>query len=295
MPRNTFYLMNECRGRIIFRLLPVFFLTLLVFISGGCHREGNGSSTVKIAGIVLKWIAEDREANFQRAAALIREAAAGGAKIICTTESFLDGYSMRLPEVSLEKLRSLAEPVPDGPYYTRLRQLCDELNIYLVAGLTELDNDKMYNSAGVIGPDGRHLGTYRKKFLWTTEEGTYTPGGGFPVIETTFGKIGMMICSDRRHPESIRELADNGAELVFCLAGGGYGEENDRVVSQRAKEGHVPIVFVHPIEFSVTGASGDVLTSSLFGNQLDENPEEPQGGVVGFYDFPLTGQHVENK
>ena len=51
-------------------------------------------STVRVAGIVVKWVRGDQEANYQRVAPLIREAAAGGAQVVCTTECFLDGYAI---------------------------------------------------------------------------------------------------------------------------------------------------------------------------------------------------------
>jgi predicted amidohydrolase len=50
---------------------------------------------VKVAGIVLKWVRGDKEANYRRAEPMIRKAALRGAKIICTTECFLDGYAAR--------------------------------------------------------------------------------------------------------------------------------------------------------------------------------------------------------
>ncbi len=246
---------------------------------------GESGGTVRVAGIVLKWIFADREANLRRAESLIREAAAKRAKIVCTAESFLDGYSVRDDGMSEKEFRSLAEPVPGGPFFSRLQSICRELEVYLIAGLTEKADGKVFNSAALIGPDGGLVGTYRKKFLWPTETGRYAAGDSFPVFATRFGRIGMMICSDRRNPEPIRELAANKAEIVFCLAGGGYGPENDLLMRQRSKEGGMPIVFVHPVEFLVTGPAGEILAQSLHGDALDEENKDSSGGVARVYDL----------
>ena len=277
-----------------FHLSLLFIIAILLYNLEACCKASENENTVRVAGVILKWIPKDREANFRRIEPLIREAAANRAKVVCTPESFLDGYSARFPDVTAEELRSLAEEIPGGEYFTRLQMLSDELNIYLVAALTELDGEKIYNSAALIGPDGMLVGKYRKKFLWENEMDKYTPGKAFPAIMTEFGKVGIMICSDRRHPEAIEELNKNGADFVLCPAGGGYGKGNDMIVSQRSKEGNIPIVFVHPIEFLVTGPSGKILKSSLTGDQLDGNKKDSSGGVVQFYDLPIPGRPPEN-
>ena len=87
--------------------------------------------SVRVAGIVLKWIRGDKEANFRRVEPMIREAAAG-AKIVCTTECFLDGYAIADKSIPLDTYRALGEPIPDGEYFQRLAKLADELKIHLI-------------------------------------------------------------------------------------------------------------------------------------------------------------------
>ena len=262
-------------------------LICLIAVGCGAPEVEDVSLTVRVAGIILKWIPGDRAENFARIEPLIREAAEKGAKIVCTTESFLDGYSIRDPLMTPDQLYSLAEPIPDGEAFVRLRYLADKLDIYLIAAVTERDGDGIYSSAALIGPDGSHIGTCRKNFLWPAETDLYSAGETFPAFDTEYGRIGMMICSDRREPEAIEKLAQSGAELVFCPAGGGYGEENDSTVAMRSAEGRVPIVFVHPARFLVTGPTGKVLEDVLFGERLDEAPSDPIGGVVRVYDLML--------
>src|SRR4051794_26255685 len=72
--------------------------------------------TVRVAGIVLKWIRADKEANYRRVEPLIRQAAAQGARIVCTTECFLDGYAIADKTIPSERYRALGEPIPDGMF-----------------------------------------------------------------------------------------------------------------------------------------------------------------------------------
>src|SRR5262252_1387293 len=108
-----------------------------------------------VAGIVLKWARGDKEANYRRAEQMIRQAAAGGAKIVCTTECFLDGYAIADKSIPLDVYRALGEPIPTGPYFKRLAKLADELNIHLIAGLLEADGEARYNTAVLLDPEGK--------------------------------------------------------------------------------------------------------------------------------------------
>jgi predicted amidohydrolase len=274
-------------------LLWAIIALTITFTLWGCsensdeHQTITSNEHVRVAGIILRWFPGDREANISRAEKLIRKAAHKGARIICTPESFLDGYSVRLPALSRDAFRTLAEEIPSGHYFSRLQRVSDECNVYLIAGLTERAGDTVYNSAVLIGPDGVVLGKHRKNFLWHTEIDWYAAGEGFPAFATEFGRIGMMICSERREPEAVAQLAGNGANIVFCLAGGGYGDQSDAMVSQRSSEGHVPVIFVHPVEFLVTGRDGRVLTRSLLGNELDAQPRDGLAGEIRYYDLEV--------
>ena len=247
---------------------------------------------MRVAGLILRWVPGKCEVNLRRAEKLIRQAALEGARIICTPESFLDGYSIRMSNLSFEEFRVLAQEIPSSQFVSRLQRISNECNIYLIAGLTERDGNRIYNSAVLIGSDGVLLGTHRKNYLWHTETDRYTPGTGFPTFAAEFGRIGLMICSERREPAAIEQLVENGAEFVFCLAGGGYGKENDAIVSQRSSEGHIPIIFVHPTEFLITDRDGQVLTKSELGHELDAQPGEGLAGEIRYYDLmvmPDTG------
>ena len=110
-------------------------------------------SSVRVAGVVVKWVRGDKEANVRRVERLIRAAAAEGAQIVCTTECFLDGYAIADSSIPLDDYRRLGEPIPDGPYCRRLAALAGELKICLVAGMLEADGEARYNTAVLFGAD----------------------------------------------------------------------------------------------------------------------------------------------
>jgi predicted amidohydrolase len=225
-------------------------------------------STLHGAAIVLKWIRADKAANYRRIEPLIREAARHGAQLVVTTECFLDGYAFDDPAIPLADYRALGEPIPDGAYYKRLAALALELRIYLIAGMLEAEGKARYNAAVFVGPDGELIGKYHKQNL-DEEVRRNTPGHTSSVHKTPFGNVGILICADRREPEIVRRYRENGADFLICPSGGMFGsKKNDPIVQARSKENRLPIVFVHPAEFLITGPDGSLRTRTLLGNQL---------------------------
>ena len=240
--------------------------------------EPKQSDSVKVAGLVLRWVRGDKEANFRRLEPMIREAAAKGARIVVTTECSLDGYAVAdRKNISDADWRALGEPIPTGAYFKKLAALAKELKIFLVAGLTEADGDERYNTVVIIGPDGTLVGKYRKQKLGH-EEGRNTPGTLSSVFTTPFGKVGVMICADRTDAKIVKRFCDNGADFLICPSGGMFGPKtNDPIVQARSKENKIHIVFVHPVEFLATGPDGGVLRRELLGNNLLVTKEQIGG------------------
>jgi predicted amidohydrolase len=230
--------------------------------------SGGMPSTIRGAGIVLKWVRADKEANFRRIEPMIREAARNGAQLVVTTECFLDGYAFDDPSIPLAEYRAFGEPIPGGPYYKRLAALARELKIYLIAGMLEAEGTARFNAAVFIGPNGELIGKYHKQNL-DEEVRRNTPGHVSSVHKTPLGNVGILICADRREPEIVRRFRENGADFLICPSGGMFGsKKNDPMVQARSKENRLPIVFVHPAEFLVTDPDGSIRTRMVVGNQL---------------------------
>lgn len=252
--------------------------------------------TVRVAGIVLKWIRGDKEANFRRVEPLVRQAAERGAKIVCTTECFLDGYAIADKSIPLETYRALGEAIPDGPSFRKLAALADELDIHLIAGMLEADGQQRFNTAVLIGPDGKLVGKYRKQKL-QHELVRNTPGSDSPIFATPYGKLGLIICADRTEAEIVGRICTRGADLVICPSGGMFGEKkNDPIVQARSRENHIPIVFVHPAEFLVTGPDGEIIARELIGDRLlvdqaaIDGPHDSSGVYTVDLPLPTKGE-----
>jgi len=131
-----------------------------------------------------------------------------------------------------------AQPIP-GPATDFFGELARQHGLYLVAGLVERDKHLIYNTAVLIGPDGKLIGKYRKVALPRTEiEAGIMPGHDYPVFDTRFGKVGMMVCYDGFFPEVARQLSIHGAEVIaFPVAGC-----NPMLAAARACENHVFLV-----------------------------------------------------
>jgi predicted amidohydrolase len=277
------------------RLLLLVFLCacLTTALNPVCGDEKEPAAVpaghVRVAGIVLKWLRADKEVNYARAEKLIEQAARGKAQLVVTTECFLDGYAIKDKTIPLEDYRALGEPIPDGKFFQRLAALADKRDIFLIAGMLEADGDKRYNTAVLIGPDGKLLGKYRKHNL-EHELVRNTPGDQTPVFHTPLGKIGIMICADRRDPPLVKRLAE-GADLLICPSGGMFGPtSNDPILQARSKENGLPIVFVHPAEFLVTDPLGAIKSRTILGDRLEIDKvdigREVDTSEVFFIDVP---------
>jgi beta-ureidopropionase len=149
---------------------------------------------------------------------LIGKAAADGAQITCLQEIFHGPY---FPAEQDPKWYATAEP-EDGPTVTRMREVAREHGMVLVVPFfEEAQTGVYYNTAVVIESDGSLLGKYRKAHIphvgpcfW--EKFYFKPGNlGYPVFDSSVGKVGLIICYDRHFPEIGRALGLKGAEIVF--------------------------------------------------------------------------------
>lgn len=191
-----------------------------------------GPTSVRIA-LIQEEAATSKEGALAILEKRVREAAAAGAKIVCTQELFNTPYFCRTQDTANF---DLAEAVP-GPTTEVLSRLAAELEVVIVVSLFEQRGPGVYhNTAAVIDADGSLLGKYRKMHIpqdpGFEEKFYFTPGDlGYPVWQTAYGSIGVLICWDQWFPEAARMLALAGAEILFCPTAIGW------LADEKASEG----------------------------------------------------------
>lgn len=153
---------------------------------------------------------EAPEANREAATAAIRAAAEQGAQVIVLPELTPSGYAL----ADAEEARRRAEPVA-GPTVSGWAALAAELGVVVVGGFCELGDDgRVCNAAVLVDPSGVRA-VYRKVHLWDREPELFAAGDAPPpVVETAFGRIGVVVCYDLEFPEWMRTVALAGADLV---------------------------------------------------------------------------------
>lgn len=230
-------------------------------------------TSIRIASAAVvpdKW---EKEINWNRIETMVRKAAdEGGAKVIVTPEGILEGYVIEeangIKDVTeknkvIEKFKILAEPI-NGPYIQKACNLANELNIFFVLGFLESRNAKLYNTAILIDPEGDIIGRYSKTHFaegYEIKPEVYTPGNEYPVFDTPFGKVGIIICYDRQLPEPARIMALKGAQILFVPAYGGYTDEtgwNTALMRTRAYENRFPVIFCNPFQSLLIDQDGNI-------------------------------------
>lgn len=196
-------------------------------------------SKVRIGVIQLQNELCAKEANLAKAIELVREAAAKGAKIVCLPELFVTGYNLG---VFGEKLSELSEGLT-GPTITAMRRLAKELEIYIIAPISMQMRSSfpLENNAVFIDDKGDVIGVYSKNHLFGDEPKYFVSNGEYPVFDTKYGKVGIMICCDNNFPEPARILALKGAEVIFMPAAWRVNEEDlwKLLISSHACENNV--------------------------------------------------------
>lgn len=210
------------------------------------HRPRNSKSTAE---------------NLAAFAALVDEAGTQKADIVCLPEG------ATIAGTPLNYI-SGSEPLP-GPTTKYLGEVARRNNLYIIAGLLEKEGDAVYNTAVLIDRKGNLAGKYRKTSLPREEiDGGVTPGNSFPVFDTDFGRIGIMICWDVTFPEPARALAQQGAEVIFLPIWGG----DLTLAKARAIENQVYLV----------SSTYDMISAvfDLEGNVLKQAKEDKSVAVV---------------
>ena len=205
----------------------------------------------------------DTKDNILRLAEGISDLAKRGAQLIVLQELHNSLYFCQTESVDNF---DLAEPIP-GPSTKLFGELARQFGVVIVTSLFEKRAPGLYhNTAVVLEKDGSIAGTYRKKHIPDDpayyEKFYFTPGDlGFHPIDTSVGRLGVMVCWDQWYPEAARLMALQGAEILIYPTAIGYEssdtpeeQQRQRMAWQTVQRGHavangLPVVAVNRVGY----------------------------------------------
>jgi len=225
-------------------------------------------------GIIQQHNTADKKYNMQRLAESIKALASEGAELIILQELHNSLYFCQVENVNNF---DLAEPIP-GPSTEFFGSLAKELGVVIVTSLFEKRAAGLYhNTAVVIERDGTIAGKYRKMHIPDDpayyEKFYFTPGDlGFHPIDTSLGRLGVLVCWDQWYPEAARLMALQGAEMLIYPTAIGFESSDEPAEQQRQREAWTTVQRGHAV------ANGlPVVAVNRVGHETD--PSGMTGGI----------------
>lgn len=225
-------------------------------------------------GIIQQANSGNRDENISRLESKIRKLAGEGAELIVLQELHNGLYFCQTEETSLF---DQAETIP-GPSTERFGKLAAELQVVIVLSLFEKRAAGLYhNSSVVMEQDGSIAGVYRKMHIPDDpayyEKFYFTPGDlGFQPIDTSAGRLGVLVCWDQWYPEAARLMALAGAELLIYPTAIGWESSDNPEEQNRQRDAWVTVQRGHAV------ANGlPVIAVNRTGYEAD--PSEQTGGI----------------
>lgn len=237
------------------KLLAFCAVVLLAGVNANTVETKEQLRLAMLHGVPAKW---DLETNFKAFLEGVEQADQEGADIFITPECWLDGYAAPDKESTPERLRGIAQDLAESPYLKRVSEEAHTRGMQICFGFTSIEHGDIFNTSGLWNEQGELTGVYHKTHL-QTHDLQYSFGEALPVWKTSVGTVGMMICADRRWPETVRVLRLQGARLVLNPTYGFHGDLNTAILRTRAFENQCFIAFTHPQESLVTGPGGKIV------------------------------------
>lgn len=178
--------------------------------------------------------------------------------VLVTPEGFLDGYVVTEKSVAKEEMPDYAIDPERSAYTQAVSDWAKRNNAWVIYGCARKAEGGVYNTGLIYNRKGVLVGMYDKTHI-QTHDVKYLPGKHLNVYESDFGLFGVMICADRRWPETSRTLALKGARVIFNPTYGMHGDLNLCMMRTRAYENGIFIVFTHPGQSLITGPNGAVV------------------------------------
>jgi omega-amidase len=182
--------------------------------------------------------------------------------VVVTPEGFLDGYVSTEKSVTKEDMVEYAIDPLSSEYTRAVSYWAKRNKAWFIYGCTRKAEDGIFNTALIYNRKGRLVGMYDKLHLQTHDH-KYTPGKHLHVYNSDFGPFGVMICADRRWPETSRTLTLQGARIIFNPTYGMHGDLNMCMMRTRSYENGIYIVFTHPGQSLITDHKGTVACNNI--------------------------------
>ncbi|MHC4431375.1 MAG: carbon-nitrogen hydrolase family protein [Planctomycetota bacterium] len=178
--------------------------------------------------------------------------------VLVTPEGFLDGYVVTEKSVTRGNLVGYAIKPESSKYTLPISDWAGRTKTWVIYGCARKAAGGVYNTALIYNREGALVGMYDKTHIQTHDH-KYLAGRHLNVYESDFGLFGVMICADRRWPETSRTLTLKGARVIFNPTYGMHGELNLCMMRTRSYENGIFIVFTHPGQSLITGPKGAVV------------------------------------
>jgi predicted amidohydrolase len=257
---------NYVHRQIFFKYFSTVTIIIVLILFTGT-LSGSEPITFKLAGLKLIPVKWDKKVNFEKLEQYARKAVAAGAQFVVAGEGYLEGYVGHMkknPGLTRERYLKIAEPI-NGPWIKKIGNLAAELKIWLLVGMAERRGEEVYNSAFLFSPEGKIIGSYSKSHTGGYDKERFNvPGNDFPVFETPLGKVGIVICYDRKLPETMRILAIKGAQIILVPAYGlGTHEMSEDILMRtRAYDNGVYAAHVHPKNTFIVDPEGIIIAQA---------------------------------
>lgn len=186
--------------------------------------------TIRVAAASMNSELGQYDKTLERIASFTEEAASQQADLVVFPELVVHGHCT-------PNTFDIAE-APDGPSVGRLRDIAKQHGIFLSAGMSEKENDIVYNTQVVVGPDG-YVGKQRKLHMSRDESFFYKGGREINVIDLGKCKVGIVICYDNQFPELARIVALKGADVILMPHAARQGRWDETPESEAAARQHV--------------------------------------------------------
>lgn len=244
-------------------------------------------SELKVA-VIQQTCSNDTKRNFAASIDAIKQAAGSGANLTLLQELHRSLYFCQTEDYTSF---DLAETIP-GATSDALQELSAELDIVIVGSIFEKRTTGLYHNTAVVVDNGRFAGTYRKMHIPDDpgyyEKFYFAPGDlGFKPIETSVGKLGVLVCWDQWYPEAARLMSLAGADILLYPTAIGWGsQENDADEKKRQRDAWMIVQRAHAVANGIP-----VLVANRTGFE-HAMPDSEQGIEFWGTSF-ITGQQGE--